>query len=431
MKKNDKQDGLKRRDFMKRAGTVAAIAGAASAAPKLVRPAFAAKRDYLLVGRPYSATGPGAATTECSPWIDHRCVGEINEKGGIYLEEYGKQVPIKLKIVDTQSNTTKAAELAARLILKDKVDMMYVSYEPATSNPVSGVCDRYKMPCLASVLPNEMFLAGGPYHWAFCPSCRVQDYIASFLDMWQDIETNKKIGLVAANETDGIAFANGAAQFLPKAGYDFIDPGRFPEGTPDFTSLIQTFKKEKVEIVFGNLAPPDFTTVWRQCFQAGFIPKICTIGRAILLPAGVEALGGDLGLGTSTEALWHRDFPFKSSMKGYSGRDLTDAFETATGKEWIQVIGAVYMGYEVLYDSLRRAKTLDKKKIRQAIAETNLDTIGGHVKFKEDNVAVLPSVGIQWVKGQKYPFQCIIVANGNYPEMPIEQKMLSIEEVRK
>jgi len=43
---------------------------------------------------------------------------------------------------------------------------------------------------------------------------------------------------------------------LKAAGYTMIDLGRFPEGTMDYTSQISAWKKEKVEIVFANMAPP-------------------------------------------------------------------------------------------------------------------------------------------------------------------------------
>jgi len=41
-----------------------------------------------------------------------------------------------------------------------------------------------------------------------------------------------------------------------------------------------------------------------------------------MFPTAVEAIGGDLGLGTSTEAVWHPSYPFKSSLTGESGRQL-------------------------------------------------------------------------------------------------------------
>ena len=54
----------------------------------------------------------------------------------------------------------------------------------------------------------------------------------------------------------GWPWANGAQASLTPAGYAVVDLGRFPVGTPDYSVFIKGWKKEKVEVVFANMAPP-------------------------------------------------------------------------------------------------------------------------------------------------------------------------------
>ena len=334
--------------------------------------------------------------------------------------------------MDSQSDPTKAAEAASKLILRDKVDLMYVSHAPATVNPVAKTCERFKIPCLGDNLPNEMFLAGGKYHWCFSAGPKVgEGFMAAYMDMWTQVKTNKVVGLLAANETDGVAFAEGSNALLPKAGYTLIDGGRFPPGTMDFASIITEFQNRKVEILFGNLTPPDFARAWRECFRMNFLPRICSIGRAIFFPSAVEALGDDLGLGTSTECPWHPSFPFKSSLAGYKSQDLADAYESAKGRQWTEPLGFVYGGYEILADVLKRAKTLDKEKLRNAFANTKLETIMGHVAFDENNVTTYPAGGQQWIKGKKFKYDSRLVSAGSYKQiLKPEGTLLSLHEIR-
>ncbi len=421
---------ITRRDFIKKTGLTAGAIVASSAVPSFLKPARAAEKDHILIGRPLPMTGPIAAFTESSPWLDNRALDEINKDGGIFIKEFGKKLPVRVKILDTESNPSKAAELGSRLIAREKVDLMYVSCTPATVNPVAGVCERYGVPSISTMMPVEMFLQAGTYHWAFDASSSVKDMVAAYLDSWMQVETNRTVGLLAANDEDGIAWANGARNVLEPAGYKVIDLGRFPAGTMDFTSFISGWKKEGVDILFANLAPPDFARAWRQCHREGFIPKICAIGRALLFPSAVEALGGGIGLGTSTEVLWHPAYPFKSSLAGYSGQDLAQAYEAASGKQWTQPIGGFYLGYEIIADVLRRAQTLDKETLRRAFADTNLETIGGPIKFSEKNIAITPVGLIQWVKGAKFPFDCKIVSGGNYKSIVPQAKLVSIQELK-
>lgn len=283
--KKDKNMAVIRREFIKKAGFTAVAVGVMLFLSTFINPARAASRDHILIGRPVPKTGAIAAFAESTPWLDDRALAEINRDGGIYIKEYDKKVPVRVKILDTESNPTKAAEIGSRLIVKDKIDMMYVSSTPATVNPVAGVCERYKVPSISTMMPVEMFLHGGPYHWAFDASSSVPDMVAAYLDSWTQVDTNKTVGLLAANDADGISWAEGAQNVLKPAGYKVVDLGRFPGGTMDFSTFISGWKKEKVEILFANLAPPDFIRAWRQCHREGFIPKICAIGRAVLFPS--------------------------------------------------------------------------------------------------------------------------------------------------
>lgn len=428
--KDDKQKGVTRRDFIKKVGVTAAAVGLSSAAPKLLKPAWGASRDHILIGRPLPITGPVSVFAQATPWVDNKAVAEMNKDGGFYIKEYGKKLLVKVKLIDTESDPTKAGDLGSKLILNDNIDIMYVSCTPATVSPVAAACERFKVPCLSTNMPAEMYLIGGPFHWAFDASTSVRDFIASFLQMWEDVKTNKIVGLLAQNDADGAAWADGAHRDLKGAGYKVIDLGRFPVGTMDYATILSGWKKENVEIMFANMSPPDFTRCWRQAFREGFIPKVCTVGRATTFPAAVEAIGGDLGLGTSSEAPWHPSYPFKSSLSGETGKEFCDGYETASGKQWVGPTAGNYSGYEVLADVLKRAQTLDKETLRKAFGETNLNTLQGSTKFNDKNVAITPSGALQWVKGKKFPFDCMLVSNGNYKMLPKESKLISIHELR-
>ena len=409
----------------------AAAVSMSSTVPGFLKPARAAAvRDHILIGRPLPMTGPVSAFTAASPWLDNKAIADMNKDGGIFIKEAGKKLPVRVKIVDTESDPTKAGDAGSKLILNDNVDIMYVSCTPATVSPVAAACERYKVPCVSTMMPVEMFLPGGPFQWSFDASFSVGDYVASFLQMWENVKTNKTVGLLAQNDADGVAWADASNRDLKGAGYKVIDLGRFPAGTMDYGTIIAGWKKENVEIMFANMSPPDFARVWRQAFRENFIPKIATIGRAAMFPAAVEALGGDLGLGVSSEAPWHPSYPFKSSLTGETAKQVGDAYEAQSGKQWIVPLGGTYSGYEIVADVLNRAQTLDKETLRKAFAATNLNTLQGPTKFNEKNVAITPSGGLQWVKGKKFPFDCMLVANGNYKMLPTDAKMASIHDLR-
>jgi branched-chain amino acid transport system substrate-binding protein len=422
-----------RRGLMKKVGiggvTVAIVVSLIASFGGLGDYALAQKRDFILIGHPNPSTGPIASFGEASPWADELAIEEINKQGGIFIKEAGKKLPLKLKLVDTSSDPTKAADVASKLILNDKVDIMVALHTPDTVNPVTSMCERYQMPCIALDAPLEPWLEGGPYKWSFHAFWSVkEDIVPTYIGMWDDVPTNKVVGLLMGNDPDGVSWSKVFHEVLPTRGYKVIDMGRFPYGVQDFGTFINAWKKEKVEIILGNLIPPDWANAWRQCHQQGFVPKVVTIGKAILFPSAVEALGGNLPNGLTTEIWWSPSHPFKSSLSGKTAKELCDLWTAKTKKQWTPPIGYKYAAFEIVADVLKRAQTLDKAKIRDAIAATNMNTMVGPIKYNDKNYAKTPLVGGQWVKGKKWPWEMVITYNKLYPQIPAAGKTVPIKK---
>jgi ABC-type branched-subunit amino acid transport system substrate-binding protein len=124
--------------------------------------------------------------------------------------------------------------------------------------------------------------------------------------MWGQLKTNKSVGGLFLNDGDGNAWGDKQVGFPPvldKLGYKLTDPGRYQNLTDDFTAQIAAFKKAECDIITGVVLPPDFTTFWNQALQQGLKPKIASVGKAVLFPSAVEALGRN-GNNLSSEVWW-------------------------------------------------------------------------------------------------------------------------------
>jgi branched-chain amino acid transport system substrate-binding protein len=410
-----------RRQFIKIVGAAGIAAGGASLFPRI---SGAAERDYILIGHPAPITGPIAAFGETSLWANEHAVKQINRYGGIPIS--GKRLPVRVKSADTESNPTKAAEVATKLILQDKVDLMVVLHTPDTVNPVGAICERYEVPCISSVAPIESWLTGGPYKWTFHFFWDLEQIINVYTGMWNEFadKTDKVVGGFWPNDPDGTVWAQEFGKKLTGMGYRVVDVGRFPYGMQDFSAFISTWKKEKVDILTGVPIPPDWATCWRQCHQQRFIPKFATIGKACLFPAAVEAIGGDLAKGLTTEVWWTPYHPFVDSLTGATCQQLAQAWTESTKREWTQPLGFDWAAFEIAADVLKRAASLDKKKIREALVNTDLRTVVGYIKFNEKNFSLTPLVGGQWVKGKKWPWDLQIVYNKEATNIPTTGKLI-------
>jgi branched-chain amino acid transport system substrate-binding protein len=425
----DESRGRGRRDFLR-------VAGGSAAALALhgIRPGRAAAQRgtrTLRIGYVSPQTGPLAGFGE----TDNFVVSGIRQAVRSGLAIRGQSFPVDVLVRDSQSDPNRAAEVASRLILSDKVDLMLVSSTPETTNPVSDQCEATGTPCVSSVCPWQpwFFGRGGKPETGFKSTYHffwgLEDIIGVFVDMWDTLPTNKVVGALWPNDGDGNAWGDpqrGFPDALTKAGYKLVDPGRYPNLSDDFSAQISAFKKENVEIVTGVPIPPDWTTFWKQAAQQGFKPKIASVGKALLFPRSVEALG-NLGEGMSTEVWWTPRHPFRSSLTRASAADLAAAYTRDTRKQWTQPLGFTHALFEVAADVLKRAASLDDKSaVVAAIKATNLNTVVGPVSWGKGpvpNVTKTPLVGGQWVRGKDFRFDMVVVSNKAASNIPVSGKL--------
>jgi branched-chain amino acid transport system substrate-binding protein len=421
-------------------GGSAALGGTLAAGALFAPRAHAAKAIKLGYVSPRS--GPLAAFAEADDFV----ISGFREivKGGLQLGKGSYAVEVVVK--DSQSDPNRAAAVAKDLIVQDKVDLMLVASTPETTNPVSTQCEIEGVPCISTVAPWQPYFIGRqanpgggppawkPFRYTYHFFWGLEDVIAVFTNMWGQLETNKSVGGLFPNDGDGNAWGDKQVGFPPvleKLGYKLTDPGRYQNLTDDFSAQISAFKAAKADIITGVVLPPDFTTFWNQALQQGLKPKAASIGKAILFPVAVEALG-DKGNNLSSEVWWSPSHPFKSSLTGQTAGEFAAAYSRATGKQWTQPIGFVHALFEVAVDALRRSEDVgDADANAKAITATKLDTVVGHIEWNGDklppfaakNIAKTPLVGGQWRVRNGSKYDIVIVDNKTFPSIPTGGKM--------
>jgi branched-chain amino acid transport system substrate-binding protein len=430
---------VNRRKFVKGGAAL----GALSVASMIGAPAVRAARS-IKIGYVSPQTGPLAAFAEADAFI----LGGVNAALKDGLKVGGQTYPVEILARDSQSNPNRAAEVAKDLIVKDKIDVMTVASTPETTNPVSTQCEIEEVPCISTVAPWQPYFIGRqanpgdpktwkPFDNTFHFFWGLEDVIAVFTNMWGQVQTNKIVGGLFPNDGDGNAWGDKVVGFPPvldKLGFKLLDPGRYQDLTDDFSAQIAAFKQSDCQIVTGVVIPPDFTTFWNQASQRGFKPKVASVGKALLFPSAVEALG-KTGNNLSSEVWWSPSHPFKSSLTGVTAAELAKGYEQASKKQWTQPIGFAHALFEIAIDSLKRSGDPTKPAaIVDAIGKTNLATIVGPIAFGSDklppfarkNIAKTPLVGGQWRLGPDGKYSIVVVDNQTAAEIPLGGKMEAI-----
>jgi branched-chain amino acid transport system substrate-binding protein len=422
--KGQRAADVTRRDVLRGTGALAAVT---AMGPRILR---ASAPTTIRIGHVSPVTGFQAGFAEAQDWV----LAGVRKYLADGLVIGGRNYRIEIITRDSQSDQSRAADVASDLILKDKVDIITASSGSVNTNSVANIAELNEVPCISTDNPWESYYYGRRgtathgFEWTYHFFWGLEQVLSAFTSLWQTQQTNKRVGLLFNTAQDDTSWHDYFVPAIRKAGFAVVDPGQFPAFGNDFTPQISLFKREGVEIVSGNLIASDFSTFWAQCAQQRFKPKMVSLGKAFLFPADLVSLG-DRALNVCCEVWWSPHHPYRSSLNGLSCQQLADTYESATGRHWTQPIPFKHALFEVVIDVLKRSKDpKDPGAIMEAIRATNLPTMVGPIRWSGSpvkNICTTPVVAGQWQKhGNRLDIE--IVSSGAYPQIKTTSKPLPL-----
>ncbi len=324
----------------------------------------------------------------------------VNDKGGIYVKEYGKKLPVKLKMYDDQSNPTTAAKLYEKLITLDKVDFVLSPYGSSIGFPVSGICQKYKMPIVfVWVSADAVFQQG--FDYVFCliqPASRHCWTSVEFLKDSKVVQNPpKELMFIASKELYNVTAAKGGVELADKLGFK-TDYEEVEKGVKDFSSIIIKAKSLDVDGVIAALYPEDFYLFLRQMIEFGFRPKYLNGMHGPDLPDFWDTFG-KRAEGIVTAGYYGASWPT------YENQEYVERYKKEFGltPEHYDATGA---GGQIMQQAIEKAGTLDKEKVKDALLSEEFKCIlYPRVKFSNEdkytNVNKLAFTGVkQWQDGK-------------------------------
>ena len=147
--------------------------------------------------------------------------------------------------------------------------------------------------------------------------------------------------------------------------------------------------------MFALPTPPDGMTMIKQMKELGYTPKLTFFIRAPDPPVWAKNLGKD-GDYVLLAPGWHH------AVKAPGVKELNDAHQAKFGRPADPITGPGYACVQILAAAIARAGTLDREKVRDAIAATDMTTVIGPVKFRPDGTGVVKAgLFAQWQNGKQ------------------------------
>ena len=373
--------------------------------------ADAANMKVLKLGCAISFTGAQSRTGKLYRDSYDMAVETINKNGGVKV---GNQA-YELKIVyyDDKSDPTESSKLVEKLIAEDKVNLLLGPYSSGITIPDSLVAQRYRIPMVeGGGASGKIFSRGNKYIFGTLPPAG--QYFKSTLEMLQSFKpAPKTIAILYSDDKFDVSVAEGTKKLAGPMGFDVVLYEKYAEHATDFTSILTKIKAAKADIVLVSGHTEEALNFTQQAKELNVCPKL------ISMTVGPSEADFRKSLGKDAEYIYGvASWSTQMNFNGYLFKNTQEFVKEFKAKynydpDYHNASGIADVA--VLKDAVERAGTLDPEKVRNAIANTKLETTYGRVEFSDNGQIKGTSVVLQILGGEIYQVFPNGVKNPVYP----------------
>jgi branched-chain amino acid transport system substrate-binding protein len=355
----------------------------------------------IRIGASLAQTGVYAAFGQNQLRGYQLCVKHTNEKGGVL----GRK--LELVRYDDGSDPATAVRLYEKLITQDKVDLVLGPYSSPISEAVADVTEKYRMPMVVpGAAATSIFKKGRKFIFGMEPPSEV--FFEGFIDMAAK-KGLKTVALINADDLSSRAATEGSIELAKKKGLEVVFVEGYPRENMDFSTILAKVGAANPDVLVGAARFEDSVAITRQMKALNVNPRMYALKTGVDTLRFYEVLGRDaefvygvtpwepelVGLRAGGLIPIARQYPgarefVESYKKAFPGADLS--YHSAAG----------YGGCQILVEAIRRARSLDSGKLREAILKMDHNTVFGGFRVDRGGLQIAHKMLMfQWQDGKK------------------------------
>jgi branched-chain amino acid transport system substrate-binding protein len=352
----------------------------------------AGSAQTIKVGAVVPLTGRYAAGGEQIKNGYELAVETINKAGGVTVG--GSKLPLELTILDDASDPTKTVQSLETLYSSNGVIAYLGGFGSDLHAAAAGIAEKNKVPYLGVAFALKKVHDQG-FKYLFSPFPKSPGLALATFDMLDSLTPKPTKLAIFAEKTDwGTELRALWSEQAAQRGYSVVADQEYAPGSQDFSPVILAAKDAGAEVVLALPNPPDGMALVKQMKELDFNANFYVFIRA---PDGL----------TWSENL-AKDGDFFLNMPGWNPavtfpgvEEMVQQHQAKYNKPAQATTGPAYAAVQILADAIGRAGSLDRDKIRDALAATDMTTVIGPVKFNADGTGQVVTIVNQWQDGKQ------------------------------
>ncbi len=334
-------------------------------------------------------------------------IQKIKENGGVKFG--GKCYNFKVTYYDDESKGDRGATLAERLISQDKVQYMLGPYSSGMTKAIAPVTEKYQIPMVeAEGASRSLFNKG--YRYLFAVLSTSEQYLAPAVTLAAEVAekngkspSSVKVAIAVENDPFSLDVRAGVLDDVKKYDMNIIIDEQLPRDLSDMSAILTKVKLLKPDLLIVSGHSKGAATAVRQIDEQNI--KVPMIAVTHCEAADVTGKFGDAANDFLCPTQWAETMSYSDPIFGTAAnyeKEFKAAFPEYKDRQvpyqTAQASAAVY----VFKDAFERAGSLDKEKLRDALAATDMMTFYGGIKFSEAGNNIAKPMALRQIQNGQY-----------------------------
>lgn len=357
--------------------------------------AVAQAQSTIKIGAPLALTGGLADEGKKQQVAYDMWAKRVNSAGGINVG--GKKMKVELVTYDYQSDEKRAQQMAEKLITQDKVQFLTSPFGSGHTKVVAGVAERYGVPVVAAAASSESVFNQG-YKFLFgtlAPNGGLVD--AMLKTFTAQMPTVKKIAILGREDVFPRSMATTMKEAAEKSGMQVVHNELYPVGALDHSASLSRIKASGADWIYVTGYTKDLILARKQMADLGVTAPVITMITGPAYQEFIDALG-PLAENVTSTTWWHHSTQYKSSDVFGSTKAFYDEFVAREKHDPDYVHASSAAALIALQTAIEKAGSLDRAKVRDALATLDVMTFYGPIKFGPNGMNTgrdLPIIQVQ------------------------------------
>src|SRR2546425_1441699 len=316
------------------------------------------------------------------------CQKHVNAQGGVL----GR--PVEFVIYDDGSDEKTAVRLYEKLLAEDKVDAVLGPYGSAITDAVADVTEKHRRIMIAPMAATTSIWEKGRRYliMMFAP-------VEGLSEGLLDLAARNGLKRLAVIKLDGLvanAAAKGASELAKRNGLELVFSETYANVITDFSDLLNKVKATKPDVlVAASIRLQDLVTITRQMREVGLNVRMFSAVPYGLLPDYYRQLGKE------AEFVYSGSF-WETGLAYPGNREFVAAYEKEFNRTPAVQSAGAYAGCQLLAEMVRRTRSLDSDRLREALLTLKTKTIVGDFAVDERGFQIAhKAITIQWQDGKQ------------------------------